>query len=66
MVETIGEVRKMKLCATLEIDSEGILKQMEKVRRVNTKMREKIDELQDMLRSFNITEQRDSKEPLSD
>lgn len=56
----------MKLCATLEIDSEGILKQMEKVRRVNTKMREKIDELQDMLRSFNITEQRDSKEPLSD
>ena len=54
---------KTKICASIEIDSDGILHQMQAISKAATDIRIEIDKLQDMLQEFTIKEEGNSEEP---
>lgn len=49
---------KTKISTSIEIDSDGILHQMQVISKAATNTRIEIDKLQDMLREFTIKEDR--------
>lgn len=53
---------KTKIYTSIEIDSDGILKQMQAISKAATKTRIEVDKLQDMIREFTITEEGNSEE----